>query len=124
MATIRPSEISGPLTKITPIAGLNLQAASDTLTALLDAEASKRIDQIRTFRDYYNGRQIPESGLDGEPLPYVNLCYGVVEKQVSPASPSSKREKISTQSSRSSTKRSKRIPETGPSSRTLREREV
>lgn len=83
MATIRPSEISGPLTKITPIAGLNLQAASDTLTALLDAETSKRIDQIRTFRDYYNGRQIPESGLDGEPLPYVNLCYGVVEKQVS-----------------------------------------
>lgn len=80
--TIRPSEISGPLTKITPIAGISIEAAAQSLTALLDAEASERVNQIRTYRDYYNGRQIPEAGSDGEELPYVNLCYGVIEKQV------------------------------------------
>lgn len=80
--TISPTSIANKLTKISPVSTASLRAAANTMSATLDSEANKRVEQIKRFRDYFNGHQISNVGDDGESLPYINLCYKVVEKQV------------------------------------------
>lgn len=70
------------LSKISAILGLNTGATSDAIESLLEAEESKRVEQVKTFWEYYNGRSLPTIDEEGE-KPYINICYALVEKSVS-----------------------------------------
>lgn len=73
--------IDNAVSKISTILGLYTRQGSATLESILDQREAIRIQQQRQYWAMYNGRHYDYVRDDGE-MPYVNYCYGAVEKSV------------------------------------------
>jgi hypothetical protein len=76
------SFIQSNLGSITSLYGYAFDATSQTLAAIIQQRENARLKQIKHFWNYYHGRHYDYSRVDGD-LPYINMCYGMVEKSVS-----------------------------------------
>jgi len=61
--------------------GFNKVSSATILESLIASNEIKRVENIKTFRDYYNGYSIPYQTAEGE-LPYLNVSFALIEKSI------------------------------------------
>ena len=70
------------LGNISSLYGFAFDSTSQSLAAIIQRRENARIQQIKHYWNYFHGKHYDYARADGD-LPYVNLCYGVVEKSIS-----------------------------------------